>query len=209
MKFIPSCYHKDTYLMSYQFSIQLVRGKSFWKCEDYETIEPLEFKRQPGRLRKKRIMNKMNLRRYFVYGNSLINTIAIPTEQSSQPFKVEGKSLRDQTTQTNDPPTLAQPPSAVTFHNRIQKLPVTRPNNVASKLSESQSTLNSSGVVIDRGDTSSSYVQSNSNVGRKIGIISMDNIGNPPLDLGFKAPGLKWAGRPCVTKRQLKKQREI
>ncbi|KAF2289353.1 hypothetical protein GH714_035236 [Hevea brasiliensis] len=161
MKFISRWHHRDTYLMSYQFSIQLVRGKSFWKCEDYGTIEPPEFKRQASRPIKKSIRSKdepkkipktgslsrnghkvtcsiCNLRGHNKKtcknrgANGYTKQAAQPTSNYVQP-SVKGKSLKDQTAQTNDQPAPAQHSPTISFHNKIQKLPVTRPNNVLTK----------------------------------------------------------------------------
>ncbi|WCJ44518.1 hypothetical protein M5689_025181 [Euphorbia peplus] len=48
-------YHKSSYISTYKYKLQPVRGKKFWRITDYEPIEPPKVTNMPGRPRKKRI----------------------------------------------------------------------------------------------------------------------------------------------------------
>ncbi|KAF2286828.1 hypothetical protein GH714_030817 [Hevea brasiliensis] len=52
-------YHGDTFLGSYKFAIQPVRGMKFWRGDEYEEIVPPEYKRQPSKPKKKRRKNEI------------------------------------------------------------------------------------------------------------------------------------------------------
>ncbi|KAF2295262.1 hypothetical protein GH714_032354 [Hevea brasiliensis] len=43
---------------------------------------------------------------------------------------------------------------------------------------------------------------------RQIGVFNEESVGQSPVNLGFKAAGLKWAGHPYVTSKQLNEEKE-
>ncbi|XP_065864779.1 uncharacterized protein [Euphorbia lathyris] len=51
---IDKFYHKSMYQSTYKDKLQPVRGRRFWRCDDFEPIEPPKIQRMPGRPRKKR-----------------------------------------------------------------------------------------------------------------------------------------------------------
>ncbi|XP_050232965.1 uncharacterized protein LOC126681470 [Mercurialis annua] len=54
---ISGYYHRAQYDATYSFTIQPVPGKKFMKCDQYLPMDAPEVKKQPGRPRKKRIIN--------------------------------------------------------------------------------------------------------------------------------------------------------
>ncbi|XP_065868325.1 uncharacterized protein [Euphorbia lathyris] len=55
VKQIDLYYSKLRYMMTYKYKMQPVKGKRFWRMEDFEPIEPPKITRMPGRPKKKRI----------------------------------------------------------------------------------------------------------------------------------------------------------